>query len=65
MAAAQLKLKQVELWCGITLNAAHALGLNDQGAIVEGMKPRFSLFKTDSISHVTYNWGRNFSVTTP
>jgi imidazolonepropionase len=65
MSAAQLKLKQVELWCGITLNAAHALGLKNQGVIEVGMKPRFSLFKSESLSHVTYNWGRNFSVSLP
>jgi imidazolonepropionase len=62
IAAAQLKLNQAELWSGITLNAAHALGKFDQGALVVGMKPRFSLFKIKSLSHITYNWGRNFSV---
>ena len=65
ISAAQLKLNQAELWAGITLNAAAALGMNDQGAIVPGMKPRFSLFKTESLSHITYNWGRNFSVSLP
>jgi imidazolonepropionase len=62
ISAAQLKLNQAELWCGITYNAAHALGKVDQGALVPGMKPRFSLFKAESLSHITYNWGRNFSV---
>lgn len=62
IAAAQLKLNQAELWSGITLNAAHALGKFDQGALVVGMRPRFSLFKIKSLSHITYNWGRNFSV---
>jgi imidazolonepropionase len=65
MAAAQLKLNQAELWCGITHNAAHALGLKDQGVLTAGMKPRFSLFKVESLSHITYNWGRNFSVSLP
>jgi imidazolonepropionase len=65
MSAAQLKLNQTELWAGITLNAAHALNLKDQGAIVPGMKPRFSLFKTESLSQITYNWGRNFATTLP
>jgi imidazolonepropionase len=65
MSAAQLKLNQAELWCGITYNAAHALGKLDQGVIIPGMKPRFSLFKADSLSHITYNWGRNFSVSLP
>ncbi len=65
MSAAQLKLNQAELWCGITHNAAHALGLKDQGVISKGMRPRFSIFKTATLSHITYNWGRNFSVPTP
>lgn len=65
MAAAQLKLNQAEVWAGITLNAAGALGLKEQGALVTGMKPRFSLFKTESLSHITYNWGRNFNVRLP
>lgn len=65
MAAAQLKINQTELWAGITLNAAAALGFTQQGAIIPGMKPRFSLFKTESLSHITYNWGRNFAATLP
>ena len=65
MSAAQLKLSQVQLWTAITLNASHALGLSSQGAIVPGLKPRFSLFQVPSISHITYHWGRNFSVTLP
>lgn len=65
MAAAQLKLNQAELWSGITLNASAALGFKNQGAIIPGMKPRFSLFKTESLSHITYNWGRNFAVSLP
>ena len=65
MAAAQLKMNQAEIWAGITLNAGAALGLSNQGALIPGMKPRFSLFKTESLSHITYNWGRNFSVTLP
>ncbi len=65
MASAQLKLNQAELWSGITLNASAALGLNDQGAIMPGMKPRFTLFKTQSLSHITYNWGQNFSTNFP
>jgi imidazolonepropionase len=62
MSAAQLKLNQAELWSALVMNSAHALGLKDQGAIIVGMRPRFSLFKTKSLSHITYNWGRNFSV---
>lgn len=65
MAAAQLKMNQAEVWAGMTLNASAALGLHNQGALIAGMRPRFSLFKTESLSHITYNWGRNFAVTLP
>lgn len=62
MAAAQMKINQAELWAGITLNASHALGLTNQGAIIPGLEAKFSLFKTESLSHITYNWGRNFAL---
>lgn len=65
MAAAQMKINQAELWAGITLNASAALGLSLQGAIIPGMDAKFTLFKTESLSHVTYNWGRNFAVPLP
>lgn len=65
MVAAQFKLNQAELWSAITLNAAHALGLKDQGALVVGQRARMSLFKAESLSHITYNWGKNFSLTLP
>ncbi len=65
MAASQLKLNQAELWAAITLNAAGALGFKGQGALIPGMDARFALFKTQSLSHITYNWGRNFSISLP
>jgi imidazolonepropionase len=65
IAAAQLKMNQAELWCAITHNAAHALGKTDQGSIISGLKPRFSLFKAQSLSDLTYHWGRNFAVSLP
>lgn len=65
MAAAQLKMNQTEIWAGMTLNGAHALGLFDQGSIVTGKKARFSLFKAETLSHISYNWGRNFAVSLP
>ncbi len=51
-----------QLWAAITLNSAHALGLTQQGAIIEGLAPRFSIFKCESIDQITYSWGRNFNV---
>lgn len=62
VSAPQLKLNQAELWAGITLNAAHALGLTQQGAIIPGMDARMTLFKAESLSHITYQWGRNLRV---
>ncbi len=62
MSAAQLKINQCELWAGITMNAAAALGITNQGALKKGMQARFSLFEAKSLSEITYNWGKNFSV---
>jgi len=62
ISAAALKLNQAELWAAISLNAAAALGLKNQGVIAKGMASRFSLFKAPSLSHITYNWGKNLSV---
>lgn len=60
--APQFKLNQAELWAAITYNASHALGLTDQGALVPGLKPRFSFFKIDRLSQITYHWGSHFAV---
>jgi imidazolonepropionase len=59
------KLNIAQLWSAITLNAAHALGLKDQGAILKGQKPRFSLFDVPKASEITYSWGRNFACPLP
>ncbi len=59
IAAPQYKMNLCELWASITLNAAHALGLKDQGAIIKGLKPRFSIFEAESIDRITYHWGKN------
>ena len=61
IAAPMYKINQVELWAAITLNAAHAVGLKNQGAIVPGLRPRFSVFNTGSLDRITYNWGKNFA----
>jgi imidazolonepropionase len=61
IAAPMYKMNIAELWCSVTLNAAHALGLKDQGAIVPGMRARFSIFNTDSIDKITYSWGKNLT----
>lgn len=62
IAAPQYKMNVAELWSAITLNAAHALGLKNQGAIVPGLRSRFTVFNTDSIARVSYNWGKNLAI---
>lgn len=62
LAAPTLRLSLAEVWVALTLNASHALGLKDQGALIKGLKPRFSLFKVTQVDEITYNWGRNFFV---
>jgi imidazolonepropionase len=62
LAAPLYKLNLGELWVSITLNAAHALGYKDMGAIVPGHAPRFTAFKCTTIEEVTYSWGKNLSV---
>lgn len=61
LAAPIYKMNMAELWCAITLNAAHALGIKNQGALITGLRPRFSVFNTDSIDRITYNWGKNLA----
>ncbi|MGB0454426.1 MAG: imidazolonepropionase [Bacteriovoracaceae bacterium] len=65
MAATQFKTNQCELWSSITLNAAKSLGLNEQGAIKEGLSSRFSVFKANTYAEISYFWGKNFSIMPP
>lgn len=62
ISAKSLQLNIAELWSAITLNASHALNLKNQGAIVKGLAPRFSIFKCESVDEITYNWGKNLFV---
>ncbi|OFZ51314.1 MAG: imidazolonepropionase [Bdellovibrionales bacterium RIFOXYB1_FULL_37_110] len=59
LAAPLYKMNIAELWCAITLNAAHALNLKKQGAIIKGLAPRFSIFDCKCIDEITYSWGKN------
>ena len=61
IAAPIYKMNLAEIWTGLTLNAGHALGLNQQGVLKPEMEARFSLFKVDMIDEITYSWGRNFA----
>jgi len=65
MTAAPLKLNLAQLWSGITLNPSHSLNEKKMGAIVVGHKPCFTLFKAPTIATITYEWGKNLSVTEP
>ena len=62
LAAPQYQMNTAELWSSITLNAASALNLKNQGSIKAGLAPRFSIFDVNSIDKITYTWGRNYSV---
>ena len=48
-----------ETWCAITLNASHALGLKNQGALIKNFDAKFAVFDCENISEITYNWGKN------
>lgn len=61
ISAPSLKMNQAELWCAITLNAAAALGLQNQGALVPGHRAVFSLFRAQDLAEITYNWGLSLS----
>lgn len=61
IAAPSLKMNQAEVWTGMTLNPAHALGFNDQGALMAGMRPSFALFKAQNLAQITYSWGINLA----
>lgn len=62
LAAPTYKMNIAQLWSAITLNAAHALNLKDQGALVPGLRPRFSIFDVSNIDRVTYHWGVNLCI---
>lgn len=62
IAGKNLSLNAAQLWASITLNAASALGYNNQGSIEIGKEARFSFFKCNSFDEIVYNWGRNFAI---
>ncbi len=59
MSAMTYKLNSCEMWAAITYNAAGALGLTRQGAIIPGFRPCFSTFNVKTVAEITYNWGKN------
>ena len=62
LAAPTYKMNIAQLWSAITLNAAHALNFKNQGALIPGLSPRFTIFDTDSIDKITYHWGVNLCI---
>jgi imidazolonepropionase len=59
MAAPSLKMNAAELIAAITLNAKHALGIQNEGALVKGQAARMGLFKSNSLAELLYSWGEN------
>ncbi len=51
-----LNMNIAELTAAITLNAAAALGLEKQGAIITGHRPIFTILDFNSIDQFYYNW---------
>lgn len=62
ISAPMYPLNMAQMWCGITFNAAGALGLKNLGALVENFSSEFNIYKCSSISEITYNWGKNLIV---
>lgn len=62
LAAPTYKMNIAQLWSAITLNASHALGLKKQGALIPGLKPRFTIFDVNNIDKITYHWGTNLCI---
>jgi imidazolonepropionase len=60
ISAANLKMNIAELWCSITLNPAHSLGLYNQGSLTKDLSPRFTKFKASSLNEIIYNLNSNF-----
>ena len=65
VASPSYKLNMAEFWASITLNGAAALGRQNQGALIAGLSPRFTVFQAESIAHVTYRWGERMKVVDP
>lgn len=53
---ATYRLNQCQAIASVTYNAAHALGIYDQGVITTGHKPRFSISKCKSVEDFFYSW---------
>lgn len=59
--AKSMEFNIAQLWSAICLNSAHSLDLREQGAIIEGLNPKFSIFECNTIDEISYSWGRNFA----
>lgn len=52
------KLTNAEVLAGITFRAAAALGLNDRGRLIPGMKADLAVFPTDHFNEILYHQGQ-------
>ena len=52
------KLTNAEVLAGITYRAAAALGLNDRGRLLPGMKADLAVFPTDHFNEILYHQGQ-------
>lgn len=51
------KLSNAEVLAGLTYRAAHALGLQDRGRLVKGLKADFNIYQVDNFNEVFYHQG--------
>jgi imidazolonepropionase len=54
--APRFKLNIGQLITSITLNPAHSLGFLNEGSLISGMYPSFSLFNVNSLDEFVYDW---------
>jgi imidazolonepropionase len=53
------KMNRAELLASLTLNASHALGLENRGAITKGHDSKFSIFNCKNVDELLYFWSED------
>jgi imidazolonepropionase len=53
------KMNRAELLTSLTLNASHALGLENRGAITKGHDSKFSIFNCKNVDELLYFWSED------
>ncbi|MFH1262659.1 MAG: imidazolonepropionase [Pseudomonadota bacterium] len=56
-AASEMKMTIDEIWRGVTVNAAQALGLTDRGAIRPGMLADLAIWDAETPEEIPYHYG--------